>query len=526
MPRERLSMRKIRELLRLKFESGLSIRQISKSLRIGVGSAHDYLARVRVAGLSWPLPEDLTEEQLEARLFPAPVTRAADARPLPDWKQLDIELKRKGVTLRLLWEEYRIASPDGLGYSQFCKNFSDFKGTLDPRMRQNHKAGEKLFVDYAGLTVPLIDRRVPLGCGEIHQVQIFVATLGAGSYTFAEATLTQSIPDWIGSHRRAFAFFGGVPELLVCDNLKSGVTTPCRYEPDIQRTYEEMATHYGTAILPARIVKARDKAKVEAGVQSVEERMLAPLRNRQFFSLAEINQALTPLLVELNSRRMQGRDHSRADLFAQVDQPALKLLPAHPYEMGIWRRARVHIDYHIAVDDRFYSVPYTLLKQEVEVRLSGAVVEIYRKGERIASHTVVTPKYGRSTQDAHMPESHKQYAGWTPQRLLAWVENTGPYTRQVGESILSGHAHPQLGLRSCLGLIRLSNSYGAERMEAACRKAIAMHAPNYKVVKTILANNVDKQPDKPIEAPVASVEHQNIRGADYYCSASDTRYEA
>lgn len=512
MPRERVSMRKIRELLRLKFESGLSIRQIATSLRIGVGSVHDHLARVRVAELSWPLPEGLTEEQLEARLFPPPINRSADSRPLPDWKQLDTELKRKGVTLRLLWEEYRTASPDGLGYSQFCKSFSDFKGTLDPRMRQTHKAGEKLFVDYAGLTVPLIDRTT----GEIHPVQIFVATLGASSYTFAEATMTQSVPDWIGSHNHAFAFFGGVTDILVCDNLKSGVTTPCRYEPDIQRTYEEMAAYYGTAILPARIVKARDKAKVEAGVQSVEERTLAPLRNRQFFSLAEINQAIAPLLAELNHRRMQGRDHSRADLFAQIDQPALKPLPVRPYEIGLWSRARVHIDYHIAVNDRFYSVPYHLLKQEVEVRRSGAIVEIYHKGERVASHTLVAAKYGRSTQDAHMPESHKQYAGWTPERLLAWVANTGPCTRQVGETILSSHAHPQQGFRSCLGLIRLSNSYGAERTEAACRKALAMHAANYKVVKTILANNVDKQPDKPIEAPVPPVEHQNIRGADYY----------
>lgn len=522
MPKERLSMRKIKELLRLKFESGLSIRQISTSLRLGVGSVHEYLSRVRVAGLSWPLPEGLTEEQLEERLFPPPVTRSADARPLPNWKQLDTELKRKGVTLRLLWEEHRTANPEGLGYSQFCKNFSDFKGTLDPRMRQNHKAGEKLFVDYAGLTLPLIDRTT----GEIRPVQIFVATLGASSYTFAEATLTQSIPDWIASHNRAFAFFGGVPELLVCDNLKSGVTTPCRYEPDIQRTYEEMATHYASAVLPARVVKPRDKAKVESGVQSVEERVLAPLRNRQFFSLAEINQAIAPLLTDLNSRQMQGRDHSRADLFAQVDKPALKPLPARPYEIGLWSRARVHIDYHIALDDRFYSVPYTLLKQEVEVRRSGAIVEVYHKGERIASHTAVTAKYGRSTQDMHMPESHKQYAGWTPERLLAWVANTGPYTRQVGETILASHAHPQQGFRSCLGLIRLSSSYGAERTEAACRKALTMQAANYKSVKAILANNADKQPDKPVEAPVPSVEHQNIRGADYYRAPSDLRCEA
>jgi transposase len=522
MPRERLSMRKIKDVLRLRFESGLSTRQIATSLRISLGSVHEYLSRARVASLSWPLPDGLTEEDLEARLFPPPIMRSADARAIPDWQQTDIELKRKGVTLRLLWEEYRTANPNGLGYSQFCKSFSDFKATLDPRMRQTHKAGEKLFVDYAGLTVPLIDRTT----GEIHQVQIFVATLGASSYTFAEATLTQSIPDWIGSHRRAFEFFSGVPELLVCDNLKAGVTTPCRYEPDIQRTYEEMAAHYGTAILPARVIKPRDKSKVEAGVQSVEERMLAPLRNRQFFSLAQINQALMPLLAQLNRRQMQGRDHSRADLFATIDQPALKPLPARPYEIGFWSRARVHIDYHIAADDRFYSVPYTLLKQEVEVRLCGATVEIFHKGERIASHTIIAAKYGRSTQEAHMPESHKAYAGWTSERMLAWVASTGSCTRQVGEAILSRYPHPQLGFRSCLGLIRLSESYGDLRTEAACRKALAMHSANYKTVKTILANHADKQPDKPAETPAPSVEHQNIRGADYYRAAPDLRYEA
>jgi len=515
-------MRKIKDVLRLRFESSLSTRKIAFSLRISLGSVHEYLSRARAAGLSWPLPVGLTEEQLEARLFPPLTTRSAAARPLPNWQQTDIELKRKGVTRRLLWEEYRSANPEGLAYSQFCKSLSDYKATLDPRMRQSHKAGEKLFVDYAGLTVPLTDRTT----GEIHDVQIFVATLGASSYTFAEATLTQSIPDWISSHRRAFEFFGGVPELLVCDNLKSGVTTPCRYEPDVQRTYEEMAAHYGTAILPARVVKPRDKPKVEAGVQSVEERMLAPLRNRQFFSLAEINQALKPLLAQLNRRQMQGRDHSRADLFAAVDQPALKPLPARPYEIGHWSRARVHIDYHIAVDDRYYSVPYTLIKQEVEVRRSQAIVEIFYKGERVASHTIVAAKYSRSTQEAHMPLSHREYAGWTPERMLAWVANTGPCTRQVGEAILSRYPQPQLGFRSCLGLIRLSESYGAERMEAACRKALAMHSANYKTVKTILANNIDKLPDKPVEAPVPPVEHHNIRGADYYRAAPDLRYEA
>jgi len=505
-------MRKIRELLRLRFEGGLSTRQIALSLRISLGSVHEYLSRARVAGLSWPLPPGLTEEQLEAQLYPTPVTGPAKTRLLPDCKQVETDLKRKGVTLRLLWEEYRTAHSEGLGYSQFCKHYADFKETLDPRMRQSHKAGEKLFVDYAGMTLPLTDRAT----GEVRSVPLFVATLGASSYTFAEGTLTQSIPDWIGSHRRAFEYFGGVPEIIVCDNLKAGVTTPCRYEPGLQRTYEEMAIHYGAAILPARIVKPRDKAKVEAGVQIVEERVLAPLRNRQFFSLTEINQAIAPLLQALNARLMQGREHSRADLFTQIDQPALKPLPRNPYEIGLWSRALVHVDYHVAVDNRFYSVPYNLIKREVEIRRSATAIEVFLKGERVASHPLVAARYGRSTQQEHMPESHRAFDGWSPERILSWLAKTGPATREVGEAILSGRPHPQLGFRSCLGIVRLSSRYGPDRTEAACRKALAIHATSYKAVKTILVNNADKQNEKAAEPPAPPVEHQNIRGADYY----------
>jgi len=522
MPRERLSMRKIRELLRLKFTCGLSTRQIAQSLALGMGSVHEYLARVRVAGLSWPLPEELTDEQIEAQLFPSVGGLSLTAKPPPDWNQIETELKRKGVTLRLLWEEHRTVHPDGLGYSQFCKRFADFQQTLDPRMRQSHKAGEKLFVDYAGMTMALLDPHT----GQVTDVQIFVATLGASSYTYAEATLTQSLPDWIGAHGRAFAFFGGVPELVVCDNLRSGVSASCPYEPDIQHTYEEMAAYYGTAILPTRVAKPRDKAKVEAGVLSVEERVLAPLRNRQFFDLADINQALAQKRDELNQRKMQGREHSRAGLFAQLDRPALRPLPVRPYELGIWSRARVHIDYHIALEDRYYSVPYQLLKQEVEVRQGGQIIEIFHKGVRVASHTRIAQKYARSTQDEHMPAAHKEYAGWTPARLVAWLEKTGSCTRQVGESILAGHAHPQQGFRSCLGLLRLSNHYGTERLEAACRKALAIHSPCYKSVKALLQNHMDQLPDQPDQPQRSPVEHPNIRGADYYRSRPETTQHA
>lgn len=522
MPRERLSMRKIKEMLRLKYECALSIRKIAASLHISVGSVHDYLARLEVAGLSWPQAQQLSEQQLSERLFGGETVVSSRGTTLPDWKHLDTELKRKGVTLRLLWEEYRTGSPQGLGYSQFCKRFADFQQTLDPRMRQSHTAGEKLFVDYAGMTLPRTDPHT----GQITSVQIFVATQGASSYTFAEASLTQTLPDWIASHVRAFAFFGGVTKLLVCDNLKSGVTTPCRYQPDIQRTYEEMAAHYGCAVLPARIVKPRDKAKVEAAVQSVEERLLAPLRNRQFFCLADINQALRPLLQELNHKKMQGKEESRAQLFALLDQPALLPLPVRPYELGLWSRARVHIDYHIAFEERFYSVPYTLLKQEVEVRATPAILEIFHNGQRIASHVRVTHKYAASTQPEHMPEAHKRHAEWSPARILAWVEQSSSAMKEVAEVILRSRPHPEQGVRACLGLLRLSETYGTQRVEAACKKALALCAPTYKSVKAILQNGMDRLPDKPPEAPSLSVEHDNIRGAQYYTDSPPEAHEA
>jgi len=512
LPRKRLSMRKIKELLRLKFECDLNTRQIATSLSIAVGSVHDYLARVRIAGLKWPLPDGMSEQHLEALLFPPPVSHGSDNRPLPDWDKIDIELKRKGLTLRLLWEEYRTGYPEGLCYSQFCKRFDDFKQTLDPRMRQSHKAGEKLFVDYAGPTLPLTD---PV-TGETHGAQIFVATQGASSYTYAEATLTQTIPDWIGSHIRAFESFGGVTELLVCDHLRTGVNTSCPFEPDIQRTYEDMAAHYGTAVLPARVVSPRDKGKVEAGVQSIEERVLAPLRNRQFFSLFDMNQAIWPLVAAMNQRKMQNRDHSRADLFEQLDRPALLCLPIRRYEIGLWAHARVSVDYHICVDDRFYSVPFRLLKLQVDARTSADIVEVFHKGERVASHVRVSKKYGYSTQTEHMPDTHKTYAEWTPERILAWLQRTGEATRTVGEVILASRPHPQQGFRACFGLVRLSEQYGSDRVEAASRKAIAISSPSYTSVKAILKNNMDRLPDRPSEPARPPIQHSNVRGANYY----------
>jgi transposase len=511
-------MRKIKDLLRLKFERKLSHRQIAASLDISVGSVHDYLQRAQQANLTWPQAQQISEIQLEKSLFPSTPLLPDEAIPLPDWQQVASELTRKGVTLFLLWEEYRAKQPTGIGYSQFCKRFAAYKATLDPRMRQDHKAGEKLFVDYTGLTLPLTNADT----GEITPVQIFVATLGASSYTYAEATLTQSVPDWIGAHVRAFAFFGGVPQLLVCDNLRAGITKACFYEPGVQRTYQEMATHYGCAVLPARVRKPRDKAKVEAGVQSVEQRLLAPLRNHTFFCLPTINQALAQQLLALNTRPMQTTKQSRTDLFEAHDRPALRPLPNRAYEVGLWEKARVHLDYHIEYDHRFYSVPYTLLKQKVDVREAGNVIEIFYQGERIASH-IRPPKYARSTLDIHMPAAHQEVTRWSSSHLLERAARCGPKTLLVTEAILLRGEHVELGYRSTLGLLRLVEKYGGPPMEAACEVALARGMANYQGVKALLVSLANTAALLPPVPDLPPVQHDNVRGAGYYTSPAEAQ---
>jgi transposase len=515
-------MRKIKDLLRLKYDQKLSHRQIGASLGIAVSSVHEYLERAKAAHITWPQSEQIPEIELESSLFPPPHLPSQEALPLPEWQRVHRELTRKGVTLLLLWEEYRDCHPSGLGYSQFCRRYRTYKATLDPRMRLSHKAGEKLFVDYAGLTLPLTDPKT----GEIREVQIFVATLGASSYTYAEATLTQSVPDWIGAHVRAFTFFGGVPELLVCDNLRSGITHACFYEPGVQRTYQEMAAHYGCCVLPTRVRKPRDKAKVESGVQSVEQRLLAPLRNHTFLSLCALNEALVAPLLALNTRPMQVTKQSRADLFAQLERGALRPLPSTPYQVGIWSLARVHLDYHIANDDRFYSVPYTLLKQEVEVREAGNVVEIFHKGVRVASHARVLHKYARSTHPEHMPPAHKEVSRWSTLHLLERASRCGPQTLLVAEAILSRPPHPELGYRSALGLLRLCEKYGATQMERVCQHALCVGATSYRGVKALLEQAVTTATAIPTAPPLPPVCHDNIRGSGYYDALSSTPAEA
>lgn len=512
MANKRLSMRKIKEVLRLRFELCLGLRQIGRSLHLPHSTVGDYLDRAARAGIGWPLPEGLSDTVLEQKLFPPAPAVTDNGRPLPVWAVIHRELKRKGVTLALLWEEYQALHPDGYRYSRFCDLYRDWAGTLTTSMRQIHKAGEKMFVDYAGHTLPIVNRST----GEIREAQIFVAVLGASSYTFAEATWSQGLADWIGSHTRALQFFGGVPQIVVPDNLKSGVTRPDRYEPDINPTYNDMAAHYGVAVIPARVRKPKDKSKAEVAVQVVERWILARLRDRTFFSLAEANAEIARLLESLNNRPFKKLPGSRREAFESLDRPALRPLPTTAFEFAQWKKARVNIDYHVEVEKHYYSVPYQLLKQQLDVRLTATTVECFHKSKRVASHPRSWRKAGHTTLDEHMPKAHQEYAGWTPQRLINWAAKAGPDTAAVVERILASRAHPQQGFRSALGLLRLGKVYGQERLEAACTRAIAGQAWTYKSVASILKTGLDRQPLPEAKTPSVPIAHRNIRGTNYY----------
>lgn len=512
MPAERISMRKIQDVLRLRWQAALPFRQIGLWVGIAPSTASDYVGRAEAAGLCWPLPEALSETQLECLLFP-PEPVPGTIRPQPDWDYVHRELRRKGVTLQLLWQEYKADHPDGYQYSRFCDHYRVWQGKIDVVMRQEHRFGEKLFVDYAGQTVPVIDERT----GEERQAQIFVAVLGASNYTYAEATWTQGLPDWIASHKRAFAFFGGTPEIVIPDNLKTGITKAHRYEPDINPTYHDLAVHYGVAIIPARVRTPRDKAKVEVGVQIVERWILAALRNHRFFSLHELNAAIAGLLDRLNSRPFKKLPGSRRSVFEAHERVLLRPLPQTPYTFAEWKKARVHIDYHVEVDGHYYSVPYQHARQQVNVRLTETTVEILQRGHRIASHARSWRRGCHTTVKAHMPPSHRHVADWTPERLTAWAAKVGPSTAALVERVIASRRHPEQGYRSCLGILRLGEAYGNDRLEAAAARALAIGAFSYRSLVSILKKGLDSRPLPQTEAHI--VRHANIRGRAYYAES-------
>jgi len=510
MPTERLSMRRIRELLRLRFEVGLSTRLIATSLGISKGAVGDYLQRVQVAGLGWPLPEDLDDTVLERRLFPGPPPSKAP-RAEPDWAAVDRELRRKGVTRSLLWQEYRAEHPDGYGYAWFCEHYEAWKARRSPTMRQKHLAGDKVFVDYAGDPIELIDPET----GEARPMKLFVAAMGASSYVYAEARPSEGLADWIGCHVGLFAFLGGVPATIVCDNLKAGVARGDRYEPQINRTYQDLARHYGTAVIPARPYKPRDKAKVEQAVLLAERWILARLRNLRFFSLVELNAAIAELVAELNARVMRAYGASRAELFAAVDFPALKPLPAEPYAFAEWKICRVALDYHVEIDGSWYSVPYRLIREQVDVRASERTVEIFHKGQRVASHARSPGRRGHTTIPEHMPSSHRRHAEWTPARLMASAGKIGPAAAALISAIMAERPHPEQGFRSCMGILALEKTYGRARLEAACQRAAQIKARSASPVRSILQTGLDRGFLEP-EPDHEPLRHGNIRGRNYF----------
>ena len=516
MPKKRLSMRKIREVLRLKHECVCSNREIGQSCGIGSSTVSDYLQRARMAGLTWPLPDTLDDTALEHQLFP-PSTPRNSSRFVPDFHDVHKELQsRKSVTLNLLWQEYKEQHPDGYQYSWFCHSYRDWAARLDVVMRHEHRAGEKLFVDYAGQTVDVIDAAT----GEICKAQIFVAVLGAGSYTYAEATASQGLEDWICSHVRAFSFYGGVPEAVVPDNLKSGVSKACRYEPDINPTYNDLARHYQTVILPARVRKPRDKAKAEAGVLLVERWILAKLRKHTFFSLAELNLEIKRLLQDLNEKPFKKLPGSRKSRFDEIDKPALKPLPPVPYELAYWKKATVHIDYHVEVERHYYSVPYTLVKKKLDVRYTASTVECFYRNKRVASHLRDDRRGRHTTVKEHMPVNHRKYLEWTPDRFKRWAAKVGPQTLILTETLLVKRGHPQQAYRSLMGILRLGKSYGNQRLEAACERALHINALSYRSIESILKNGLDQKPLPGTNNEGTPVQHNNIRGAGYYTSTS------
>lgn len=513
-------MRKIREVLRLKLELKLSDRLVGQSVQLARSTVQDYVARAQQAGLSWPLPPELDDVQLEALLFRTHEQAAVSAAYQPDWAAIDRELRRKGVTRQLLWEEYRQQHPDGWQYATFNENYRKWKATTGLTMRQTHRAGEKLFVDYAGLTLPLTDPRN----GVVQAGQVFVATLGASEYTYAEVTRTQSIHDWIASHVRALDFFGGVPEIIVPDNLKAGVTHASRYEPELNRTYQEFAQHYDVAVIPARVRKPKDKALVEVHVQIVERRILAPLRDRVFFSLSEANEAVWALLNTLNGQPFQKRPGSRRSEFETLDQPLLRPLPAQPFEVAEWKHATVGLDYHVVVQGHAYSVPHQHAKTRVDLRLTARLIEIYRSGVRIAVHhrvpDALTSARQQTTVPDHMPAHHRYYREVGPDQLLGQAQQIGEATTTLVRAIFDGEQHPEQKKRVVTGLLRLHCEYG-ERLEAACRRALALQAHSLQSVKSILKHRLDEAPlpDAPTALPVA--DHSNLRGPGYFAEIDE-----
>lgn len=514
MSAERLSMRKLREILRLHFEKAYSQRAIASSCGVGASTVADYLGRAKVAKVTWPPDPTVDDEALERLLFPREHA-AARLCPEPDYERVHLELKKKHVTKMLLWQEYREQHSDGYQYSQFCQRYREWAEGLGVTMRQHHVAGEKMFVDFSGDGIDIVDPRT----GECQSAKLFVAVLGASNLTYIEPVLHEDLATWVACHVRALAYFGGVPQVWVPDNLKSGVKRADYYDPELNPTYHDLATHYGAVVIPARKRKPRDKAKVEQGVLLASRWVLAVLRHREFTSFVELRDAVAPLRERLNDRPMQKLKQSRRAVFESLERAALQPLPGAPYELCEWKKVRVNIDYHIEFDEHYYSVHYTHYskqQRDMEVRATATTVEILYGGRRVASHVRSFEKFKHTTKSEHRPASHTVHLEWTPSRIIAWGKSIGPSTGAVLEEILARRQHPEQGFRSCLGVIRLKDRYSSERLERACTRAFAHKTFNRRSIEAILKNNLDAVTDEAEPPQLALPLHRNIRGADYY----------
>ena len=504
-------MRQIRETLRLHLQAGLSYSEVGRTLKISKSAVGKYVLLARVASVDWAIAQTLDDEALEARLYRPPLPRSSH-QLAPDFGVVHQELKRSGVTLMLLWEEYATANPLAYKYTSFCIKYREFAKTQQRSMRQVHVAGEKLFVDYAGDTVPIVD----VDTGEITRAQIFVATLGASNYTYACATPRQTTADWIGAQVQALEFIGGAPRLIVSDQARALIKTPDRHDPEPNRSYDEFAMHYGCAVLAARPAHPRDKPKVEGAVLLVQRWILARLRNRRFFSLAELNTAIAELLIDLNSRPFKKLPGCRRSAFESLDAPALRPLPTTRYAISRWKTAKVNIDYHIEFEGHCYSVPHRLVGTRIDVRVTGRLLECFVSNQRVAGHAVSPVRGGFTTAPDHMPASHRAHLEWTPAKLIAWGQRIGVSTAAVVTWQLEHRPHPEQGYRACLGLLALVRRYSAERLESACTRAMAIRAPNLRSVTNILKCGLDRQPSVFPATSSPTIEHENVRGPDYY----------
>ena len=513
MSRKRISMKKIREILRLKYEAKLSNKKIAQSVSVGVGTVWRYIDRAKKAHVTWPITGEMSDSELENLLFP-PIERNPQEKPtLPDYEKIHKEFKRKGVTLHLLWEEYLENNPKGYKYSRFCTLYQNWAKNRDLWMPQQHKAGEKIFIDYAGLTVS-----ISRSDGKIHKAQIFIGTLGASNFTYAEATMTQSLSDWVGSHMRMFSNFGGVSELLVPDNLKSGVTACHRYDPDINQTYLKLAEHYECAIMPARVRAPKDKSKVEKAVKDIETQILARLRDRKFFSLEELNEAIKELLEKFNNRPFQKIKGTRRSFFEEIDKPHLSPLPPTQYSFAEWQNKRVGRNYHIEIQNHHYSIPYSLSGKKVDVRISEKTIEIFYKNERVASHLRNIDRSGKyTTEHKHRPPNHKFHAECTPENILKKAEEIGKNTKKLIEKIFdtpSIHQHQRE--RSCLGIVRLAKSYHKQRLDQACKRGLEVGIISSKRLESMLKSGLEQINDHDTEERKLPQSHEFLRGASYY----------